>query len=30
MMSALRHALAHFTHGVPADDDRTAVIIKRD
>lgn len=29
MMSALRDALAHFTHGVPADDDRTAVIIKR-
>jgi serine phosphatase RsbU (regulator of sigma subunit) len=30
MMSALRRALTHFTHGVPADDDRTAVIIKRD
>jgi serine phosphatase RsbU (regulator of sigma subunit) len=30
MMSALRHALAHFTDGTPADDDRTAVIIKRD
>ncbi|HEY7205992.1 MAG TPA: SpoIIE family protein phosphatase [Methylomirabilota bacterium] len=30
IMSALRHALAHFTHGVPADDDRTAVVVKRD
>lgn len=29
IMSALRHALAHYTHGVPADDDRTAVIVKR-
>jgi serine phosphatase RsbU (regulator of sigma subunit) len=30
LMSALRHAVAHFTGGVPADDDRTAVIVKRD
>ena len=30
LMSALRHALARFTDGMPADDDRTAVIVKRD
>jgi serine phosphatase RsbU (regulator of sigma subunit) len=30
LMAALRDALARFTGGVPADDDRTAVIIKRD
>jgi sigma-B regulation protein RsbU (phosphoserine phosphatase) len=30
LMAALRDALARFTDGVAADDDRTAVIIKRD
>jgi serine phosphatase RsbU (regulator of sigma subunit) len=30
LVSALRHAVARFTDGVPADDDRTAVIVKRD
>ena len=29
VMAALRQALARFTDGVPTDDDRTAVIIKR-
>jgi serine phosphatase RsbU (regulator of sigma subunit) len=29
LMSAIRHALTRFTDGVPADDDRTVVIIKR-
>jgi hypothetical protein len=30
LMSAPRRVVARFTGGVPADDDRTAVIVKRD
>jgi phosphoserine phosphatase len=30
LMATLRRALEHFTGGAPADDDRTAVIVKRD